>query len=139
MKRGKLLNAPLSALIARVGHTDEIVVCDAGLPIPDGPERIDLALTAGTPSLLTTLDALLYELTVERVVLAEEIKSVSPTCHQQLLARLERHADEQGKPITIDYVSHEAFKARSRRSRAIVRSGETTPYANLILCAGVAF
>ncbi|ENY72250.1 D-ribose-binding protein RbsD [Aeromonas diversa CDC 2478-85] len=139
MKRGKLLNAPLSALIARVGHTDEIVVCDAGLPIPDGPERIDLALTAGTPSLLTTLDALLFELTVERVVLAEEIKSVSPTCHQQLLARLERHADEQGKPITIDYVSHEAFKARSRRSRAIVRSGETTPYANLILCAGVAF
>lgn len=139
MKRGKLLNAPLSALIARVGHTDEIVVCDAGLPIPDDPERIDLALTAGTPSLLTTLDALLFELTIERVVLAEEIKSVSPTCHQQLLARLERHADEQGKPIAIDYVSHEAFKARSSRSRAIVRSGETTPYANLILCAGVAF
>lgn len=139
MKRGKLLNAPLSALIARVGHTDEIVVCDAGLPIPDGPERIDLALMPGTPTLLTTLDALLNELTVERVVLAQEIKTVSPDCHQALLERLTRHEQEQGKPITIDYVSHTEFKAQSQHSRAIVRSGETTPYANLILCAGVAF
>jgi histidinol-phosphate aminotransferase len=30
-----------------MGHTDEITVCDAGLPIPAGPERIDLALMAG--------------------------------------------------------------------------------------------
>lgn len=139
MKRGKLLNAPLSALVARVGHTDEIVVCDAGLPIPDGPERIDLALMPGTPSLLTTLDALLCELTVEKAVLASEIKSVSPQCHQLILERLERHGAEQGKPIAIEYQLHEEFKTRSVRSRAIVRSGETTPYANLILCAGVAF
>ena len=62
MKRGKLLNAPLSALVAQMGHTDEITVCDAGLPIAAGPERIDLALMAGTPSLDTVLTALLTDL-----------------------------------------------------------------------------
>ncbi len=78
MKRGVLLNAPLSALVARMGHTDEITVCDAGLPIPAGPERIDLALMAGTPSLETVLTALLTDLVVEKVIMASEIKQISP-------------------------------------------------------------
>ncbi|EIM1706311.1 TPA: D-ribose pyranase [Aeromonas dhakensis] len=139
MKRGVLLNAPLSALVARMGHTDEITVCDAGLPIPAGPERIDLALMAGTPSLGTVLTALLTDLVVEKVIMASEIKQISPAAHQALVDQLEVHAAAQGKPITIEYCLHEEFKARSHQSKAIVRSGEVTPYANLILCAGVAF
>lgn len=139
MKRGKLLNAPLSALVARMGHTDEITVCDAGLPIPAGPERIDLALMAGTPSLETVLTALFTDLVVEKVIMASELKTVSPQAHQALLDQVAAHARDQGKPISIEYCSHEAFKARSHQSKAIVRSGEVTPYANLILCAGVAF
>lgn len=139
MKRGVLLNAPLSALVARMGHTDEITVCDAGLPIAAGPERIDLALMAGTPSLATVLTALLTDLVVEKVIMASEIKLISPAAHQALVDQLEAHAAVQGKPITIEYCLHEAFKTRSRQSKAIVRSGEVTPYANIILCAGVAF
>ncbi|MNO65826.1 D-ribose pyranase [compost metagenome] len=139
MKRGKLLNAPLSALVAQMGHTDEITVCDAGLPIPAGPERIDLALMAGTPSLATVLTALLTDLVVEKVIMASEIKLISPDAHQALVDQLEAHALAQGKPIAIEYCLHEVFKTRSRQSKAIVRSGEVTPYANLILCAGVAF
>lgn len=139
MKRGVLLNAPLSALVAQMGHTDEITVCDAGLPIPAGPERIDLALMAGTPSLATVLTALLTDLVVEKVIMATEIKQISPAAHQALVDQLEAHATAQGKPITIEYYLHEEFKTRSRQSKAIVRSGEVTPYANIILCAGVAF
>ncbi|MDX7844659.1 D-ribose pyranase [Aeromonas caviae] len=139
MKRGKLLNAPLSALVAQMGHTDEITVCDAGLPIPTGPERIDLALMTGTPSLETVLTALLTDLVVEKVIMASEIKAISPAAHQALVDQLEAHAVAQGKPIAIEYCLHEEFKTRSRQSKAIVRSGEVTPYANLILCAGVAF
>ena len=139
MKRGVLLNAPLSALVAQMGHTDEITVCDAGLPIPAGPERIDLALMAGTPSLATVLTALLTDLVVEKVIMATEIKQISPAAHQALVDQLEAHAVAQGKPIAIEYCLHEEFKTRSRQSKAIVRSGEVTPYANLILCAGVAF
>ncbi|MGH1410080.1 MAG: D-ribose pyranase [Aeromonas sp.] len=139
MKRGALLNAPLSALVAQMGHTDEITVCDAGLPIPAGPERIDLALMAGTPSLATVLTALLTDLVVEKVIMATEIKQISPAAHQALVEQLEAHATAQGKPIAIEYCLHEEFKTRSRQSKAIVRSGEVTPYTNLILCAGVAF
>ncbi|WP_139709337.1 D-ribose pyranase [Aeromonas allosaccharophila] len=139
MKRGVLLNAPLSALVAQMGHTDEITVCDAGLPIPAGPERIDLALMAGTPSLATVLTALLTDLVVEKVIMASEIKQISPAAHQALVDQLEAHATAQGKPIAIEYCLHEEFKTRSRQSKAIVRSGEVTPYANIILCAGVAF
>ncbi|HHQ4554286.1 TPA: D-ribose pyranase [Aeromonas veronii] len=139
MKRGVLLNAPLSALVAQMGHTDEITVCDAGLPIPAGPERIDLALMAGTPSLATVLTALLTDLVVEKVIMASEIKQISPAAHQALVDQLEAHAVAQGKPITIEYCLHEEFKTRSRQSKAIVRSGEVIPYANIILCAGVAF
>ncbi|CAJ1841016.1 D-ribose pyranase [Aeromonas salmonicida] len=139
MKRGVLLNAPLSALVAQMGHTDEITVCDAGLPIPAGPERIDLALMAGTPNLQTVLKALLTDLVVEKVIMASEIKLISPDTHQALLDQIETHSLEQGKPIAIEYCLHEEFKTRSRQSKAIVRSGEITPYANLILCAGVAF
>lgn len=139
MKRGVLLNAPLSALVAQMGHTDEITVCDAGLPIPAGPERIDLALMAGTPSLATVLTALLTDLVVEKVIMASEIKQISPAAHQALVDQLEAHAAAQDKPIAIEYCLHEEFKTRSRQSKAIVRSGEVTPYANLILCAGVAF
>lgn len=139
MKRGVLLNAPLSALVAQMGHTDEITVCDAGLPIPAGPERIDLALMAGTPNLQTVLKALLTDLVVEKVIMASEIKLISPDAHQALLDQIETHALEQGKPIAIEYCLHEEFKTRSRQSKAIVRSGEVTPYTNLILCAGVAF
>lgn len=139
MKRGVLLNAPLSALLATMGHTDEITVCDAGLPIPAGPERIDLALMAGTPSLQTVVAALFTDLVVEKVIMASELKTVSPLAHQALLDQIAEHARDQGKPITIEYCLHQEFKARSRQSKAIVRSGEVTPYANLILCAGVAF
>lgn len=139
MKRGVLLNAPLSALVAQMGHTDEITVCDAGLPIPAGPERIDLALMAGTPSLACVLTALFTDLVVEKVIMASEIKTVSPAAHQALLDQIAAHAASQGKPITIEYCLHEEFKSRSRHSKAVVRSGEVTPYVNLILCAGVAF
>ncbi|MDN6870784.1 D-ribose pyranase, partial [Aeromonas caviae] len=112
MKRGKLLNAPLSALVAQMGHTDEITVCDAGLPIPAGPERIDLALMAGTPSLETVLTALLTDLVVEKVIMATEIKQISPAAHQALVDQLEAHAAAQGKPIAIEYCLHEEFKTR---------------------------
>ena len=139
MKRGVLLNAPLSALVAQMGHTDEITVCDAGLPIPAGPERIDLALMAGTPSLTTVLTALLTDLVVEKVIMASEIREISPDAHQALVDQIEAHAQAQGKPIAIEYVTHEEFKQTSQECKAIVRTGEVTPYANILLCAGVAF
>nr|WP_237332867.1 D-ribose pyranase [Zobellella iuensis] len=139
VKKTPLLNSHLSALVARLGHTDEITLADAGLPVPAGVERIDLAVRPGLPGLEDTLAALLTELQLEAVVLAEEIKNASPELHQRLLDQLAGAAAAQGRDIAVGYVAHEQFKRQNGHSRAVVRTGECTPYANLILRAGVPF
>lgn len=139
MKKTGILNAPLSLQIAQLGHTDFLTICDAGLPIPIGMETVDLALSAGIPSFLSVFDAVVGECFVERVILAKEIEYQNPSIHQALLQKLEQLARQQNNEITVDYVSHEEFKTLSQESKAIVRSGECTPYANIILVSGVPF
>ena len=139
MKKTTLLNSHLSALVARVGHTDDIVLADAGLPIPAGPQRIDLAVSPGLPGLLPVLSALLTELQLESVILAQEMITASPQMHQLLLAHIAEAATAQGKEIAVSYISHEQFKQDNARAKAVVRTGECTPYANLILRCGVPF
>lgn len=139
MRKTRLLNSEISHLVSLSGHTDEITVADAGLPVPADVKRVDLALVRGTPSFIETLEPLLEEMAVESVVLAEEIRSHNPQVYQQLLALLEKTGAEQGQAITISYVSHEQFKQQSHGSRAVIRTGEATPYANVILQSGVAF
>jgi D-ribose pyranase len=131
MKKIGTLNQPLSAVIAGLGHMDQLVVADAGLPIPVGPERIDLALKDGLPGFVETLQVILEEVQVERAVVAEEMISTSPQIYQLIAAML--------TDIPIETVPHEEFKQRTGEARAVVRTGEFTPYANVILIAGVVF
>lgn len=130
MKKGYLLNQPLSGVIAGLGHTDMLVIADAGLPIPPEPQRIDLALSRQLPTLLETLKAVTSEMTVEGAVLAEEIKTQCPELYEAVVSLL-------GVAVTL--VSHEAFKTRTRAAKAVVRTGKCTPFANIILVSGVAF
>lgn len=131
MKHGVILNPQLSHLIARLGHTDWTVVSDAGLPIPAGPERVDLSVTAGIPAFLDVLRAVLAETHVQRAVMAEEIRNRSPELHRGILKLL--------GDLPVEYVAHEEFKQLTERARGIVRTGEFTPFANVILESGVAF
>ena len=139
MKKTTLLNAQLSHCIATLGHTDSLTLCDAGLPIPDFIERIDLALSPNIPSFLVVFDAVVSEMFVERALLAEEIKQKNPEILTALLHRFAQLEKTQNNRIQIDYVSHQAFKQHTHDSKGIVRSGECTPYANVILYAGVPF
>lgn len=131
MKKGALLNQPVSAVIAAMGHSDMLIVADAGLPIPNKPQRIDLALTAGVPGFLETLRVILTELQVESAVIAAEMVTVSPELYTAVVELL--------GDIPIEQVTHLIFKEMSRKARAVVRTGEFTPYANIILNAGVVF
>lgn len=139
MKKGRLLNAELSHVIARLGHTDTLTIADAGLPIPAGPQRIDLALTPGTPDFMQMVNAVALEMQVESALIAEEIKQHNPQLHSALVAVLEALQQHQGNIITISYTSHEQFKQQTQRSQAVIRSGECSPFANVILSAGVTF
>ncbi|ARB74411.1 D-ribose pyranase [Pasteurella multocida] len=139
MKKTALLNAPLSQVIATLGHTDSLTICDAGLPIPKQIERVDLALSAGVPSFLQTFHAVVTEMFVERAIIAEEIKEKNPKILTALLNSLAQLGQQQGNQIEVQYVSHDMFKTYTHASKAIVRSGECSPYANIILYSGVPF
>jgi D-ribose pyranase len=132
MKKGGILNPKINQLIAETGHTDTIVVTDAGLPIPENvTHRIDLVLKEGIPGFLETLDTVLSELEVEKVILAEEVNTFSPEMNDEIIKRFPN--------VPIEYVPHVEFKQQTKQARGLIRSGEFTPYANVILVAGVVY
>lgn len=132
MKKSKLLHAQLSHLVAQLGHGDMVVVGDAGLPVPAGVPCIDLAVMRGLPTVAQVLEALESEMQVESLVLAQESLDANQGQMPQWLP-------EVWRALPTDKVSHELFKQRNAKARAVVRTGECTPYANVMLVAGVAF
>ncbi len=131
MKKIGILNQPISAVIAGLGHMDTLVIADAGLPIPPETLRIDLALAEGIPTFLDTLRVVLREMQVERAIVAEEMRQVSPGVYEAVQELL--------GDVPIETVTHLIFKEQTRSARAVIRTGEFTPYANVILVAGVVF
>lgn len=131
MKKFGILNDRLSGVIAEMGHTDMLVICDAGLPIPANVERIDLAVRAGLPAFLDVVAAVATELQVEQLIVAEELEARN----EPLVAAIQTNFPQAATQT----VPHETFKALSQKARAVVRTGECTPYANVILCSGVTF
>lgn len=132
MKRSGLLHAELNRVIAAMGHTDTLVIGDVGLPVPPGVPCIDLAVLPGFPDFATVFEAVYAELAVESVTLASEIHARNPA-----LVTLAARLGKDGLPV--NEVSHEELKQLSARAVAVVRTGETSPYANVILHAGVTF
>jgi D-ribose pyranase len=131
MKKTMLLNSELSYVIATLGHMQTLVVADAGLPVPPETERIDLALTKGVPGAVETLTVILDEMQVEKVILAEEVKARNPQFLEAVQTLL------PGVPM--EFVPHTTFKTMTSDARAVVRTGEFAPYANVILVSGVVF
>lgn len=139
MKRGILLNSEITSTIAEMGHTDSLTICDAGLPISRSVKRIDLAVKAGIPSFTDVLSTVFEELCVERVLLAEEIKSINPDGYKKIIGLIKKYEDTSGFKVKIDFTSHEEFKKQTNFSKSIIRTGEVKPYANIILYSGVVF
>ncbi len=131
MKKTGLLNKDLSEVIAGMGHRDMVVIADAGLPIPAGVRRIDLAVSPNLPRFLDVVRAVLGELHVEEAVVASEMAERSPATRAALATLL--------GDTPVREVLHEQFKLQTGRAHAVVRTGEFTPYANVILIAGVTF
>ncbi|MER2119495.1 MAG: D-ribose pyranase [Solibacillus sp.] len=129
MKKQGILNRELAGIFARLGHTDKIVIADCGLPIPDGVTCIDLSYKLGEPGFMTILEVVLEDFKVEHSYLAEEIITANETIHSSLLKIVE--------PVT--YIPHEQFKKMSSEAKVIIRTGEMTPYANIMLQSGVIF
>ncbi|WP_341518557.1 D-ribose pyranase [Bacillus paramobilis] len=131
MKKHGVLNSEIASVLASLGHTDIIVIADCGLPIPDGVKRIDLAVEIGKPSFLDVLQVVADDMAIEKVTLAEEVINNNVEVNKEIELKIIEPAFE--------YVSHEQFKEHTKKAKAIIRTGEATPYANVILHAGVIF
>ena len=127
MKKHGILNPALSAAIARLGHRDQVVVADCGLPVPRAVPVVDLALVFGIPRFEQVMDALLAEIVVEGCVLADETRD---TPAEGWIA---------SRVPAVTYVPHDELKVRVGDAAFVVRTGETTSYANVILTCGVPF
>lgn len=132
MKRHGILNSHISKILADLGHTDLIAIADAGLPVPEGVRKIDLALKLGTPSFREVVETIADDMVIEKVIVAEEIREGNPTALQFMIDRF-------GEDNVAVSVSHEQFKVLTGQVKAVIRTGEATPYANCILQAGVHF
>lgn len=133
MKKKGVLNSDISRVLSYMGHTDRIAIGDCGLPIPDEVERIDLALAFGVPSFMDTLRVVVEDMKIEKIVLAQEIKEQNP----KVLQEIEELFKDQN--IEVEYVSHQELKHQTLDCKAVIRTGETTPYANIILQSGCIF
>lgn len=133
MKKQGILNSDISRVLSYLGHTDTIAIGDCGLPIPDETERIDLALAFGIPTFMQTLEIVAQDMKIEKIILAEEIRTNNPDVLRQVEALFEN------QEVAIEYVSHTALKECTKQCKAVIRTGETTPYANVILQAGCIF
>ncbi len=131
MKKTCLLNNSISSVISKMGHTDMIAIGDCGLPIPKETKRIDLALTKGIPSFLDTLKTTLTELEIEEIIIAKETEETSSKIFNEIKNLIGN--------AKITFVSHEIFKTNLKECKAVIRTGEQTPYANIILKSGVVF
>ena len=118
-------------MIAGLGHTDTIVITDGGLSIPANLQRIDLAVSAGVPSFLDVMRAVLGEMQISGAIIASELVEHSPLFHAQVVKLL--------NGMLLSEIPHSAFLQQMSTARAAVRTGEFTPFANIILVSEVIF
>ncbi len=129
LKKQGILNRELAGIFAKIGHTDTIMIADCGLPIPDGVTCIDLAYKIGKPSFIDILETVLGDFKAEKAWIATEMDAENAELYSQLTPF----------PCPIEKVSHEQLKQKSVDAKVIIRTGEATPYANILLQSGVIF
>ncbi|MDV6378761.1 D-ribose pyranase [Sporosarcina sp. GW1-11] len=129
MKKHGMINREIASVLARMGHTDQLTIADCGLPIPEGVPCIDLSYMLGKPSFTEVLFELLKDFEAEKLYIASAVKTENPTVYH----------DMKQLECPIEEVTHEQLKEMTKRSKVIIRTGEATPYANVILQSGVIF
>lgn len=124
-----ILNPALLEALASAGHTDVIVIADAGLPLPPAAPVIDLSLTAGVPSFAAVARVVVGSLAVESALIAREA-AASPAAAQ---------LDDVLAGVPTEVVPHDELKRLGESAHVIIRTGECTPYANVALRCGTTF
>jgi len=131
MRKNGILNPDVEAAIASLGHTEFLAIGDCGLPMPENVKVIDLSLVRGVPTFMQVLSAISGELVVESYIYAAEADQKNPEIVAEIQKTLPR--------LNCQKVTHEEFKQLTRQAKVIIRTGEYSSYANIILVGGVNF
>ena len=130
MKKGRILNKYLNEAIAGLGHGDIIIISDAGFPIPDENQRIDLAIEADKPGIIEILDLIMSDFIYERCIVAEEQRDYNPEHYKKVVDLCTRCA--------VTTIPHEKLIVKyPKEAKYIVRTGGFEPWGNVILYSGV--
>ena len=129
MRETGFLNRDISDVISMMGHMDELIVCDAGFPIPLGVRAVDISLAKNKPTVIELLQELIKDFSVEKLIIANETKNVSPTRFSDIVGLFP-------KGIPVETIPHTEFKQRSAKVKAVIRTGDFTAYSNVLLVSG---
>jgi D-ribose pyranase len=121
-----ILNPQILSLIARVRHTNSLVISDRGFPYWPMIETVDISLVDDVPTVLQVFEALKANFAIGQIYMAEEFKANNTTKVQQTFA------ESWGK-IPIEFEPHIDFKLRVPTAIGLIRTGDTIQYANMIL------
>ena len=147
MKKNGILNTELLQVVSDMGHGNMLFIVDRGFPFPvhDLTKNVDLAVGHNIPRFLDVVEVVFEDLEIEKVIIANETETVSPEVYKDLL-KIIGSVKNKGAEIAVEKIPHERFKHLGLRGaqegeevKAIVRTGEFTPYANVILVSGVPF
>lgn len=147
MKTNGILHNDLARLVARLGHGDMLVITDRGFPFPrhEKTECIDVSVGRNLPKFVDVVKVVLEELEIEKVIIADETKDISPHIYKELkdVVFLKKN---KGNDIVEENIPHLEFKdlvlngaLQGKEVKGFVKTGEFTPYANIILISGVDF
>jgi len=131
LKKTGIFNAQIASAVSSMGHKDKLAIVDMGFPIPVVANKCDLVVEKGSPGFFDVVNMVLKELMVEKIIVADEMRDENVRYYHQL--------KEQFQEKEVELISHERLKEIANDSRIIIRTGEDTPYSNVILVSGVIF
>ena len=129
MKEIGIVNRELARVLSEQGHGDLLMVVDAGFAIPKGADVVDISLSENSPMLIDTLRELKRFFSVEKLIFANDTKDVSPSLYNHVIQLF-------GEDVPVELISHPHIKEMSKTVKAVIRTGDFTAYANVILVSG---
>jgi D-ribose pyranase len=123
------INRGLSKVISEQGHHDLLMICDAGFSIPKDVEVIDISFKENQPKVIEILNELRKFFSVEKLILAKETKRKNPGYFKEIISVFSDNSE-------VETIDHKELKELAKQVKAIVRTGDFTAYANVILVSG---
>jgi len=122
-----IINREIAAEMSKMGHTDKMMIVDAGLAVPNTTKVIDLSLKENVPTAIEVLDEVLKHFSVEKVILSQATRDVSPAREKEFLARFD-------KSVEVEIVPHPVLRDEfTKNVKFVIRTGDFTANSNIVL------